>query len=79
MSDASFDTLAAARDMERAGMDRKTSEAVASHMRAAAKAGHEALATKTDLAALEARLTWRIVGLVVAANALLVAAVKLVP
>lgn len=35
-----------------------------------------AVATKADLAALEARMTWRIVGLVIAANAVLVAAMQ---
>lgn len=44
----------------------------------ATKADLAPLATKAELAALEARLTWRIVGLVIAANALLVAAVKLI-
>ena len=34
---------------------------------------------EASLAALEARLTWRLIGLVVAANALLFAAIKLIP
>ncbi|MCY4229795.1 MAG: hypothetical protein OXF26_02715 [Alphaproteobacteria bacterium] len=81
---ATFDTLAAARDMEHAGLKREAAEAVASAIRAGqgeliTRADIEPLATKTELAALEARLTWRIVGLVIAANALLVAAVKLIP
>ncbi len=38
-----------------------------------------ALATKADLAALESRMTWRIVGLVIAANAVLAAALRLLP
>lgn len=42
-------------------------------------AGHDGLATKADLAALEARMTWRIIGIVIAANALLLAAFKLIP
>lgn len=101
---AAFDTLAAARDLEAAGMDRAHAEAVAGAIRAgqgelATKADLNALrtdmaalrtatkadldtlrtATKADLAGLEARITWRIVGLVIAANAVLVAAVKLLP
>lgn len=101
---AAFDTLAAARELETAGMDRPQAEAVASVVRQgqgelATKAGLDALrsdmaalrtatkadldalraATKADLAGLEARITWRIVGLVIAANAVLVAAVKLLP
>ena len=81
---ATFDTLAAARDMEHAGLKREAAEAVASAIRAGqgeliTRADIEPLATKTELAALEARLTWRIVGLVIAANALVVAAVKIIP
>lgn len=79
-----FDTLAAARDMEAAGMDRAAAEAVAGAIRAgqgdlATRADLAPLATKTELAALEARMTWRIAGLVIAANAVLLAAVKLLP
>ena len=87
---AAFDTLAAVRRLEAAGMERKVAEAVAECDWEAALSGHEALATKanlaelhtatrTDLAALEARMTWRIVGLVIAANAALVAALKFLP
>lgn len=61
---AAFDTLAAVRDMEAAGMDRKAAEAVAGAIRAgqgdlATKTDLDALrsATKTDLAALEGRMT----------------------
>ena len=53
---------------------------------AAAKAARGDVATKADLAELKAEfkadlhtLTWRLLGLVIAANALLVAAVKLIP
>lgn len=52
-----FDTLAAARDMERAGLQRETAEAVASAIRA----GQGDLATKTDVAAVRndiATLRW---------------------
>ncbi len=81
-----LDTLAAMRRMEDAGMEREHAEAVAEAVReaassasAAAVADRDRMATKADLSALEARLTWRIVGFVIAANALLVAAVKLIP
>ena len=55
---ATFDTLAAARDMERAGLKREAAEAVAGAIRA----GQGELATKADLTALEARMQatlWR--------------------
>ena len=45
---AAFDTLAAARDLEAAGMDRAHAEAVAGAIRA----GQGGLATKADLDAL---------------------------
>ena len=45
---AAFDTLAAARDMENAGLDRPAAEAVAEAIRA----GQGELATKADLAAV---------------------------
>ena len=50
---AMFDTLAAARDLENAGLKREAAEAVASAIRA----GQGELATKGDLAALENRMT----------------------
>ena len=76
---AAFDTIAAVRRLEDAGLTRDAAEAITVGDLEASGAGHDALATKADLAALEARMTWRIVGLVIAANALLVAAVKLLP
>lgn len=48
-----FDTLAAARELENAGMDRKQAEAVAGAIRA----GQGDLATKADLGAMESRVT----------------------
>jgi len=45
---AAFDTLAAARDMETAGLKREAAEAVASAIRA----GQNDLATKADIAGL---------------------------
>ena len=86
MSATTFNPLTAARELEAAGIERRQAEAIAEGMReaadAAAGADREALATKTDLAevradlaALEARLTWRLVGIAAA----IVAAVKLIP
>ena len=86
MTATTFNPLATARELEAAGIERRQAEAIAEGMReaadAAAGADREALATKTDLAevradlaSLEARLTWRLVG-IAAAN---VAGVKLIP
>ena len=83
---ATFDTLAAAEALEQAGATPKLAKAHAAQLRSAAEAAHGDLATKADLAELKAELkadmhtlTWRLLGLVIAANALLVAAVKLIP
>lgn len=57
-----FDTLATARDLEASGMKRETAEAVAEAIRAA----QGDVATKADLAALEARIQamlWRALSL----------------
>ena len=75
MSAAAFDTLATAREFEAAGVERRQAEAIAEGMRRAVSADRDALATKTDLVALEARLTWRLVGIATAT----VVAVKLIP
>ncbi len=79
---AAFDTLAAARALEAAGVGKGPAEAIAAIARDAADAGNDTLATKTDLAELKAELkadmaalTWRMVGLA----AVIVAAVKLIP
>ena len=66
MSAAAFDTLTTARELEAAGVERRQAEAHAEALRRAVSA---------DLAALEARLTWRLVGIAAA----IVAAVKLIP
>ena len=50
MSDATFDTLGAARDLEAAGIERRQAEAIAEGMRRAVGADRAALATKADLA-----------------------------
>lgn len=52
MTSNTFNPLAAARDLEAAGVDRKQAEA----LRQAATADRDEFATKTDLAALEARM-----------------------
>ena len=56
MSAATFDTLTTARKLEAAGVERRQAEAHAEALREAVSADREALATKTDLAGLEARM-----------------------
>ena len=74
---AAFDTLAAAEALQDAGIEPKRAKAIVAVARNAAGAGRDELATKADLgelraefkadlAALEARLTWRMVGIVAA-------------
>ena len=79
MSAATFDTLTTARELEAAGVERRQAEAHAEALRRAVSADRDEFATKADLdaklAALEARLTWRLVGIAAA----IVAAVKLIP
>ena len=79
MTAGTFDTLTAARELAEAGMERRQAEAVA----AAIRAGQGDLATRADLAALEARLearlTWRIVLIAGAQAGLIVALLKLLP
>lgn len=74
-----FDTLATARDLEAAGLDRPAAEAVAGAIRA----GQGDLATKADLVALEARvqaMLWRALLLqAFAIVAAVVALVKIIP
>ena len=60
---AAFDTLTAARRMEKAGMKREQAEAVAEAVRTAAESGREELATKSDLADVKAELKGDIAGL----------------
>ena len=85
---AQFDTLVAAEALHDAGIDEKHAKAIATQLRIASDAGepvtrHELEVAvgglKAELAALETRLTWRLIGFMVAVNALLVAAVKLLP
>ena len=56
MTASTFDALAAARDLEAAGIERRQAEAIAEGMRRAAGADHAELATKADLAELRADL-----------------------
>ena len=56
MTARTFNPLAAARDLEAAGIERRHAEAIAEGMRQAAAADHDELATKADLAALRADL-----------------------
>ena len=69
---ASFDVLAAARELVGAGMGRRQADAVAGICRDASAANRSDLVTKADLAAglssLEARLTSRMVLIAVAVN-----------
>ena len=53
---AAFDTLTAARRMEKAGMKREQAEAVAEAVRSAAKADLENLATRGDVATVKSDL-----------------------
>ena len=86
MNTAAFDTHAAVKTLREAGADEAMAEAIVNTASAAAGADREQLATRADLnglesrvdaklAALETRLTWRLVGLA----AVIVAAVKLIP
>ena len=56
MTSTTFNPLAAARDLEAAGVDRRQAEAHAEALRQAATADRDEFATKADLAALEARM-----------------------
>ena len=56
MTGSTFDTLAAARELEAAGLEARQAEAIAAQLRTAAGADHAGLATKLDLAGLESRL-----------------------
>ena len=60
MSATTFDTLAAARDLEAAGVERRQAEAIAGTVRQAINADRDALATQADLAGLESRIDARL-------------------
>ncbi len=59
MTASTFDTLAAARDLEAAGVERRQAEAHAAALRTAVESTRHDLATRADLAALETRLVER--------------------
>ena len=69
-----FDTLAAARNLQAAGLDPKHADAIVDAMRSAVS---EHVATKSDLRELEQRLTIRLGALPFAGLGLLFAALKL--
>ncbi len=73
------DTLAIVRRLEEAGVDRHMAEAHADVIQAAVDDRHENLATKADLARVEASLTWRMIGLQVGVGGLIIAVLKLIP
>ena len=74
MNGTTFDALDATETLERAGFDERQARAVAGVVRQAVGADRDTLATKADLAALEARLTVRLFGGLLAMGSLLVAA-----
>ena len=74
MNETTFDALAASETLAQAGFDERQAKAVAGVMRQAVGADRDKIATKADLAALEARLTVRMVavgGVIVAVMAAL--------
>ena len=84
MSATSFNPLAAARDLEAVGVERRQAEAHAEALRQVASAGRDELATKADVAGLRAEIAqletrlikWGI-GLALGAAGLAVAGIKL--
>ena len=84
MTAGTFDTLAAARDLESAGTDRPQAEAAAAAIRAgqgelAAKADLAHLATKADLAAAEGRQTRQLLLTLAVHAGLIITVLKLFP
>ena len=57
MTAGAFNPLEASRDLEAAGIEAGHAEAIVEGMRRAVSADRDELATKADLAALEARMT----------------------
>ncbi|MXY40279.1 MAG: hypothetical protein F4027_01905 [Rhodospirillaceae bacterium] len=76
-----FDALAVARDLEAAGIERRQAEAMADACQRAAGAGAPVTRPELEaaLAALEARMTWRLFGGMAAMIGLGVAIIKLLP
>lgn len=76
MADATtFDTLKTARNLHRAGIEAGHADAIAAAIREAANASRGDLATKADIAALEARMIKWTIGIVLTINAATAAAV----
>ena len=71
-----FDTLAYARPLKEAGVDEAQAEA---HAKAVRDAVTEGVATKTDLASLETRLTRFVLAVAAGQAALIVALLRLLP
>ena len=74
---SAVDTLAVARDLEAADIGRRQAEAIAGAMYRVAGATDDTLATKADLAALEARLMRLYFGASIAQVAIIVGLLKL--
>ena len=81
MNANTFDTLAAARDLEAAGVERRQAEAHAEALRVAVESTRGDLATKADLRAEIAQLETRLIkwgiGIALGAAGLAVAGIKL--
>ena len=73
MDTAAFDTLAAARELEAAGMDRDLAAVTVQNMRRAGTAHLDEVATKADLAGLRADMLKVALGIVIANAAFVVA------
>ena len=73
-----FDTLTVARTLTNAGIDAAHADALADVIRQAAEHQPVDFATRADLAALEARLTWRFAGAMAAQTLTLIGAMAAV-
>ena len=69
-----FDTHEAVKALSEAGLNERQAEAITATVRDAVAEG---VATKADLAALEARLTWHLVTVAVAVAGVAIAVIKL--
>lgn len=77
MTATSFDTLKAARELSDAGIETSHAEAIAAVIREAAGADHATLASKADLASLEARIYRAMLLQAFAVAGIVIAAIKL--
>ena len=81
MNATTFDTYTAAKRLRDAGFSEDQTEAAVSMVREAVGADHDPLATKSDIAELEVRLTNRLYAVVFAAvlaNGLIATVLKLI-